>query len=71
LSILNFDVITIDDFNEELGLELVKELDDPRVILVKVNVFNHKETVKQMKGYDIAMDGTTIALNGRSTACIA
>ncbi|MDN3016929.1 saccharopine dehydrogenase C-terminal domain-containing protein [Paenibacillus sp. BSR1-1] len=67
----DFDVITIGDFNEELGLKLVKELDDPRVNFVKVNVFNHEGTVKQLKGYDIVMDGTTISLNGRSTACIA
>lgn len=67
----NFDVITIGDFNEEIGLELVKELNDPRVNFVKVNVLNHKETVEQMKGYDIVMDGTTITLNGLSTACIA
>ncbi|WP_026576307.1 saccharopine dehydrogenase family protein [Bacillus sp. UNC438CL73TsuS30] len=67
----DFDVITIGDFNEELGLELVKELNDPRLNFVKVNVFNHEETVKQLKGYDIVMDGTTITLNGLSTACIA
>jgi lysine 6-dehydrogenase len=67
----DFVVITIGDFNEEIGLELVKELDDPRVNFVKVNVFNHEETVEQMKGYDIVMDGTTITLNGLSTACIA
>ncbi|WP_144548582.1 saccharopine dehydrogenase family protein [Bacillus sp. X1(2014)] len=67
----DFDVITIGDFNEEIGQELVKELNDPRVNFVKVNVFNHDETVQQMKGYDIVMDGTTITLNGRSTACIA
>ncbi|MED1472302.1 saccharopine dehydrogenase family protein [Bacillus salipaludis] len=67
----DFDVITIGDFNEELGLELVKELNDPRVNFVKVNVLNHAETVKQLKGYDIVMDGTTITLNGLSTASIA
>lgn len=46
-------------------------MNDLRVDFVKVNVFNHKETVKQMRGYDIVMDGTTITLNGLSTACIA
>ncbi|AZU62805.1 saccharopine dehydrogenase family protein [Neobacillus mesonae] len=66
-----FDAITIADFNEEIGLELVRELNDPRVSFVKVNVFDHDETVQKMKGYDIVMDGTAITLNGRSTACIA
>ncbi|WP_065409881.1 saccharopine dehydrogenase family protein [Pseudobacillus wudalianchiensis] len=66
-----FDEITIGDFNEELGLELVKQLHDPRVNFVKVNVMNHDETVEQMKGYDVVMDGTAITLNGISTACIA
>lgn len=66
-----FEEITIGDFNDEIGEELVKELNDPRVNFVKVNVFNHDETVEQMKGYDVVMDGTTITLNGLSTACIA
>ncbi|WHY57361.1 saccharopine dehydrogenase family protein [Peribacillus simplex] len=66
-----FDEITIGDFNEALGKELVNELNDPRVNFVKVNVTNHDETVEQMRGYDIVMDGTTITLNGISTACIA
>ncbi|SIS04791.1 Saccharopine dehydrogenase, NADP-dependent [Peribacillus simplex] len=66
-----FDEITIGDFNEALGKELVNELNDPRVNFVKVNVMNHDETVEQMRGYDIVMDGTTITLNGISTACIA
>ncbi len=67
----NFDEITIGDFNEEVGKKLVYKLDDQRVNFMKVNVMDHDETVKQMKGYDIVMDATTIALNGYSTACIA
>ncbi|MGG3478471.1 saccharopine dehydrogenase C-terminal domain-containing protein [Peribacillus frigoritolerans] len=66
-----FDEITIGDFNEALGKELVNELNDHRVNFVKVNVMNHDVTVEQMRGYDIVMDGTTITLNGISTACIA
>lgn len=66
-----FEEITIGDFNEEAGQQLVNELRDKRVNFVKVNVMDHKRTVEQMKGYDIVMDGTTITLNGRSTACIA
>lgn len=66
-----FDEITIGDYNEEIGRELVEQLNDPRVNFVKVNVMEHEQTVEQMKGYDVVMDGTTITLNGISTACIA
>ncbi|WP_042352664.1 saccharopine dehydrogenase family protein [Bacillus massiliigorillae] len=67
----SFEQITVGDFNEEEGRKVVEWLNDPRVDFIKVNVFNHEETVKQMRGYDIVMDGTTITLNGYSTACIA
>lgn len=67
----DFEVITIGDFNEEIGQQLIEELNDPRVNFVKVNVYNHEETVEKMRGYDVVMDGTTITLNGLSTACIA
>ncbi|MET3287592.1 UNVERIFIED_CONTAM: lysine 6-dehydrogenase [Brevibacillus sp. OAP136] len=67
----DFTTITIGDFNEEEGRKLVNALNDPRVDFVKVNVRDHAATVEQMRGYDIVMDGTTITLNGLSTACIA
>lgn len=67
----SFEKITVADFNEEEGKKVVEWLNDPRVDFVKVNVFNHEETVEKMRGYDIVMDGTTITLNGLSTACIA
>jgi lysine 6-dehydrogenase len=67
----DFDVITVADYNEEEGLKVVEWLNDPRVSFVKVNVHDHKDTVSKMRGYDIVMDGTTIALNGKTTACIA
>lgn len=67
----DFEQITVADFNEEEGKKVVKMLNDPRVDFVKVNVMNHEETVNKMRGYDIVMDGTTITLNGLSTACIA
>ncbi|WP_191566275.1 saccharopine dehydrogenase family protein [Metabacillus idriensis] len=66
-----FERITVADFNEEEGMKVVEWLNDPRVDFVKVNVFDHEDTVSKMKGYDIVMDGTTITLNGKSTACIA
>ncbi|WP_078412791.1 saccharopine dehydrogenase family protein [Priestia abyssalis] len=67
----SFERITVADFNEEEGRKVVEWLNDPRVDFVQVNVFNHEETVEKMRGYDIVMDGTTITLNGLSTACIA
>ncbi|CAM4191670.1 saccharopine dehydrogenase family protein [Lederbergia lenta] len=66
-----FEQISVADFNEEEGKKVVEWLNDPRVDFVKVNVFDHEETVEKMRGYDIVMDGTTITLNGLSTACIA
>jgi len=67
----SFEKFTIGDFNEEEGRKLIEWLNDPRVDFVKVNVKDHEATVQQMRGYDIVMDGTTITLNGLSTACIA
>lgn len=66
-----FEKITIADFNEEEGRKVVEWLNDPRVDFVPVNVRNHADTVQKMRGYDIVMDGTTITLNGLSTAAIA
>ncbi|MBV6717112.1 saccharopine dehydrogenase family protein [Paenibacillus chitinolyticus] len=66
-----FEQITVADFNEEEGRKVVRELNDPRVEFIKVNVYDKETTVAQMRGYDIVMDGTAITLNGLSTACIA
>lgn len=67
----NFEVITVADYNEEEGRKVVEWLNDPRVDFVPVNVHDHDDTVRKMRGYDIVMDGTTITLNGKTTACIA
>lgn len=67
----DFERITVADYDEKAGREVVEWLNDPRVDFVKVDVNDHDATVKQMKDYDIVMDGTTIALNGKTTACIA
>lgn len=67
----SFEKITVADFNEAEGRKVVEWLNDPRVDFIKVNVFDHDDTVAKMRGYDIVMDGTTIKLNGYSTACIA
>lgn len=67
----DFEEITIGDYNETAGKELVRELNDSRVNFVKVNVFDEEETIKQLQGYDVVLDGTTISLNDQSTKCIA
>lgn len=67
----DFSQITIGDFNVEEGQKVVAWLNDPRVDFVHVNVRDHEDTVAKMRGYDIVMDGTTITLNGLSTAAIA
>ncbi|MBO1512582.1 saccharopine dehydrogenase family protein [Metabacillus bambusae] len=67
----SFEQITVADYNEEEGHKVVEWLKDPRVDFVKVNVHDHQDTLEKMKGYDIVMDGTTITLNGKTTACIA
>lgn len=66
-----FEQITIGDFNEEEGRKVVAWLGDPRVDFVHVNVRDHADTVEKLRGYDIVMDGTTITLNGLTTAAIA
>lgn len=67
----SFEKITIGDIDEKVGEEIVSWLDDERVDFALVNVLDKEATINQMKGYDIVMDGTTIALNGISTECIA
>jgi len=67
----DFEKITVADFNEDAGREVVRWLDDPRVDFVRVDVNDHRSTVARMREYDLVMDGTTISLNDRSTACIA
>ncbi|MGO9962203.1 MAG: saccharopine dehydrogenase family protein [Acidimicrobiales bacterium] len=67
----DFERITIGDANEAEGVQVVSWLNDLRVEFVKSDVRDRKSTIAQMDGYDVVMDGTTIALNGISTACIA
>lgn len=66
-----FDEITIGDHDEKAGREVVAWLNDPRVGFRRVDVRDRTAAVGIMEGYDIVMDGTTITLNGLSTACIA
>ncbi|SFQ13091.1 saccharopine dehydrogenase family protein [Salibacterium halotolerans] len=66
-----FSTITIGDFNQEEAEKTAEWLNDPRIDVQFVDVRAHDQTVKQLKGYDVVMDGTTITLNGLSTQCIA
>ena len=63
--------ITVADVNEAAGREVVEWLNDPRVDFVRADVEQRADAVSKMANYDVVMDGTTIALNGLSTACIA
>ena len=56
----DFDEITIGDYDEKAGCEVVSWFKDPRVNFKKVNVRDKAAAVAVMKGYDIVMDGTTI-----------
>jgi saccharopine dehydrogenase-like NADP-dependent oxidoreductase len=66
-----FDRITIGDLDEEEGRRVVTWLGDPRVDFHRVDVTQRQATVDLLHDYDVVMDGTTIKLNGHSTACIA
>jgi saccharopine dehydrogenase-like NADP-dependent oxidoreductase len=67
----DFERISIGDADEQAGQEVAAWLDDPRVDFRKVNIRDREGSIAIMEGYDIVMDGTTITLNGLSTACIA
>ena len=58
----DFNEITIGDYDEKAGMEVVRWLNDPKVNFKRVNVKDRTETVATMKGYDIVMDGTTIKI---------
>ena len=67
----DFERITIGDHDEKAGEEVVTWLKDSRVDFRKINIKDRAASVSIMRDYDIVMDGTTITLNGLSTACIA
>ena len=67
----DFERITVNDVNESEGRSLVADCGDPRVDFRRIDVNDPAHAVAAMRGYDIVLDGTTIALNGRSTALIA
>jgi saccharopine dehydrogenase-like NADP-dependent oxidoreductase len=67
----DFERITIADIDVATAQGLARRIDRPHVDARPVDLRREAETVALMKGYDIVMDGTTIALNNQSTACIA
>lgn len=67
----DFEQITVADVNEPEGQTVVAACEDPRVDFLRVDVADPSATVAAMRGFDIVLDGTTIALNGRTTALIA
>lgn len=67
----DFGRITVADTNETQGRSLVSQCDDPRVDFRYVDVNEADGAVATMRGYDVVLDGTAIALNGLSTAAIA
>lgn len=68
----DFDKITIADCNIEQGQEVADWLNDSRVDFHHVDFVNDSDgTVELISQYDIVMDGTSISLNDKSTACIA
>jgi lysine 6-dehydrogenase len=67
----DFRQMTIADVNESEAHRLADEIGQERVDAIFLDTSNTGSTVDRMRDYDIVMDGTTIALNGQSTACIA
>ena len=62
--LLSFDeisVITIGDTNMEAADRLAKELNDPRVNTVYVDVTDVKDATEKVKGYDMLMNATYFA----------
>ena len=66
-----FSKITVADFNEEAGSELVRFLDDPRVDFKTLDVNKPDEMIELMKQYDFVMDGTAVHLNAQVMSCTA
>ncbi len=67
----DFEWITIADIDPSAAGEVARWLDDPRVDHCVIDVNDLDGAVSILQDYDVALDGTTIALNGRAAACIA
>ena len=71
LEFADIEKLTIADYDPQTGKEVAEWLNDPRVDFKKIDVTGHDDAVEIIRDYDVVMDGTTISLNGFSTACIA
>ena len=71
LEFSSFERLTVADADEQAGRSLVTACGDPRVDFQKIDVRDAEAAIRTMRGYTVVLDGTTIALNGRSTALIA
>ena len=67
----DFERITVADPNEPEGRAVAAACNDPRVDFLRVDVTDGPATIAALRGYDVVLDGTTIALNSRTTALIA
>jgi saccharopine dehydrogenase-like NADP-dependent oxidoreductase len=63
--------IVVSDADEEAGREVAAWIADPRVRFVRLDVADRARTVAALRGFDVVMDGLTIALNGPASAAIA
>ncbi|MCL1896062.1 MAG: saccharopine dehydrogenase NADP-binding domain-containing protein [Clostridiales bacterium] len=66
-----FDEIVVGDFDLGEAERVAEETNDERVRAVCIDVRNVAATASRLRGFDIAVDGTQISLNGLSTECIA
>lgn len=67
----NFNRITIGDINMDAAKKLMDELDDDRVDIRKVDVFNKEEAVSIIREYDVVAGGTDGSISGQVVGCIA
>ncbi len=63
--------IVVTDAHEEAGRAVAAGLNDPRVRFQALDVADRMRTVAALRGFDVVMDGLTIALNGPAAAAIA
>lgn len=59
----DFEKITVADYDEAEGRKVAQWLNDPRVDFVRVDVTDHDAPASVLKGYDVALDGTTIRVS--------
>ncbi len=71
LAFSNVSKVTIADIDAASAEEVAVWLHDSRIDVRRLDIQDREETVQLMQGYDLVMDGLTISMNDRSTACMA